>query len=108
LLGYILSTPRFLQEEPAVKVAYMFGYDRSSPDKTGWLKVTGSGYEIADDRSGATPFETENVSGRKGWGSPEQWKDFFNSEDELSGWRFHVVKYTVKDSSKDDEEVLRD
>ena len=91
-----------------MKVAYMFGYDRARHDRTGWLKLTGTGYEIAESRACATPFEIENVSGKEGWGSPEQWKDFFNSEDELSGWRFHVVKYTVKDSRKDDEEVLRD
>lgn len=91
-----------------MKVAYMFGYDRSSQDRTGWLKVTPEGYEIVNDRSGATRFETDNVSGKKGWGSPDQWKEFFNSEDELSCWRFHVVKYNVKDSRPDDQEVLRD
>lgn len=76
----------------------MYGYRRDDPDRTGWLKVTNSGYEIVGDRPEATPFETENSSGKKGWGSPEQWKDFFNSEDELSCWRFHAVKYNVKDS----------
>ena len=86
----------------------MFGYDRNSPDRTGWLKTTESGYVIVEDRFDATPFETENVSGRKGWGSPERWKEFFNSENELSGWRFHVVKYIVKDFRKNDEKVLRD
>ena len=91
---------RFQMEEFAMKIAYMFGYDKNSPDRTGWLKVTRSGYEIAEDILDATPFETENVSGRKGWGSPEQWKEFFNSEDALSDWRFHIVKYTVKDSRK--------
>ena len=86
----------------------MFGYDRNSPDRTGWLKLTGSGYEVVSARVDATPFETENVSDRKGWAPPEKWKEFFNSEDELSCWRFHAVKYNVKDSTKDDQKVLRD
>ena len=91
-----------------MKAAYMFGYDRNSPDRTGWLKLTGSGYEVVSARIDATPFETENVSGGKGWAPPEKWKEFFNSESELSGWRFHVVKYIVKDSvKKDEKKVLR-
>ena len=79
----------------------MFGYNRKSPDETGFLRLTDAGYEIIKDHELASGFETENLTGKKGWGSPEQWKEFFNSEEELKDWRFHVVLYNVKD--QDDE-----
>lgn len=75
----------------------MYGFRKSSPGETGWLKVTGHGYSVVRDREDATGFETENDSGRKGWGSPAQWCGFFNSEEELADWKFHTVTFTEKE-----------
>jgi len=70
--------------------AFLFGYKKSDPDRTGYVRVSPGGRaEVVDDNAEATRFEAENASGKKGWGSPEQWCGFFNEE--LPEWAFHVV-----------------
>lgn len=76
----------------------MYGFRKSAPDETGYLKVTQSGYEIAQELSSATGFPAED-DGRKGWAAPEKWCSFFNLEDELSAWRFHPVKYEFEEEN---------
>lgn len=92
------------------KTAFMYGFRKDDVDETGYLKVLeGGGYSVVKDRADATGFETENESGRKGWGDPDRWCEFFNGEDELKEWKFHAVRF-FKDrkDGNDEEEDFRD
>lgn len=72
------------------KTSYvMFGYCKSDIDQVGYF---GDDLEITEDVSKARVFTTENVNNIKGFGTPEQWLEFINSDDSLNhGYFFHLV-----------------
>lgn len=49
-------------------------------------------YTFVDDIHDAMKFPSHNVSGASGFGTPKQWLEFFRGEDELSGWKIHLMR----------------
>ncbi len=49
-------------------------------------------YSIVEDSSNAMRFPSTNVYNTDGFGTPKQWLEFFKGENELSDWKFHLVK----------------
>lgn len=78
----------------------MRGFCKDDKTQTGFLgldnqlagKRRGSVYKIVDDLEDALKFPSENVYGKEGFGTPKQWLEFFKGEDELSSWKFHLMK----------------
>lgn len=36
-------------------------------------------------------FPDKNIDNKNGFGTPEQWLEFFNTEPLLSDWKFHLI-----------------
>lgn len=49
-------------------------------------------YKIVEDVDDALKFPSANIYGKEDFGTPKQWLEFFKGEDELSSWKFHLVK----------------
>ena len=72
------------------KASYvMFGYCKDNIDQVGYFSKD---LKITDDVSEAKVFTAENVNNIKGFGTPEQWLEFINSDCSLNhGYFFHLV-----------------
>ena len=72
------------------KTSYvMFGYNKDDIDQVGYFSED---LKITDDVDKAKVFKSENVDNLKGFGTPEQWLEFINSDDSLNqGYIFHLV-----------------
>ena len=76
----------------------MRGFNQEDKDNTGFLGMDKSGkkhrsiYKIVDSPEDALKFPSINVDNVNGFGTPKQWLEFFKGEDELSSWKFHLVK----------------
>ena len=71
------------------------GYNKDNEAETGMLAFDSDSkpfYKIVHDVKDAMKFPSENVVGSSSFGTPKQWLKFFNTEPELSRWRFHLVK----------------
>lgn len=71
------------------------GYNKDNEDETGMLAFDSESrkpYKIVKDLNDALKFPSKNINNVEGFGTPEQWLDFFNSEPELEDWRFHLIK----------------
>lgn len=76
----------------------MVGFNPSDIAQTGCLGIdedpkAKTTYKIVD-RLEAKRFPSQNASHVKGFGTPQQWLEFFNSDPDLDGWKFHLVKVT--------------
>lgn len=75
----------------------LHGFKVEDKNETGFLalntvKSKGGIYKIVDDVKLALKLPSKNVKRIKGFGTPAKWRDFFNSETELSEWKFHLMK----------------
>lgn len=71
------------------------GFNKDNEDETGMLAFDNESkkpYKIVQDMHDALKFPSVNVNNVSGFGTPEQWLKFFNTEPELSSWKFHLVK----------------
>lgn len=78
-----------------VKWFALMGFNKDNEDETGMLAFDNDSkkpYKIVHDLKDALKFPSKNINKVDGFGTPEQWLDFFNKEPELSGWRFHLIK----------------
>lgn len=76
----------------------MFGFNRNDIDDIGYLgkpvhEKNGIIFPIVPDVEDALVFPSSNENCVKGFGTPEQWLDFWNS-DEDNVFKFHLVKVT--------------
>lgn len=85
----------------------LLGYNTDDVEKTGFLALnkkqkvfTGNLYTITSDIEEALRFPAENLNGSEDFGTPKQWLDFFNSENSLKKWKFHLLKYAVSEGQK--------
>ena len=77
----------------------MFGFNRNDIDEAGYLgrpvhEESGITFPIVQDVKDALVFPRSNENHVKGFGTPEQWLDFWNS-DEDNVFKFHLVKVTI-------------
>lgn len=75
----------------------LYGFKIDDKDETGFLALNPVGskngiYKIIDDAELALKLPSKNVKRVRGFGTPAKWRDFFNSEAELSEWKFHLTK----------------
>jgi len=78
-----------------VKWFALMGYNKDNEDETGMLAFDNESkkpYKIVNDVKEALKFPSKNINNIEGFGTPEQWLDFFNKEPELENWRFHLIK----------------
>lgn len=71
------------------------GYNKDNEDETGMLAFDNESkksYKIVNDVKEALKFPSKNINSIDGFGTPEQWLDFFNKEPELENWKFHLIK----------------
>ena len=86
------------QNEDSVVWYVLRGFNRSNKNETGFLSINKPTYsnpnlyEIVDSLENATKFPSKNVFNIKGFGTPQQWFDFFKKEHELANWKFHLMK----------------
>lgn len=92
------KTDKKKQPKSRSKLAWyvMVGFNKENPDKVGCLAIdvspgSKSTYKIVG-LSEAKKFPSKNVNHVKGFGTPEQWLELFNSDPELEEWRFHLSK----------------
>ena len=90
------------KEKQKQKYAVMFGFKKSDPDCTAFLKVCDNHnnshglYKLVKEAKDATHFSAENYDNKKGFGTPAKWVKFFNTEDDLSDWEFHTITIDKK------------
>lgn len=73
----------------------MRGYRIGDKSQTGFLSIDKNGkdiYHIVEDIDDALKFPSTNVYNVQGFGTPQQWLEFFKGEEALSDWKFHLVK----------------
>ena len=78
-----------------VKWFALMGYNKDNEDETGMLGLDFNAkklYKIVHDVQEALKFPSMNIDNVKGFGTPEQWLDFFNHEPDLERWKFHLIK----------------
>ena len=66
----------------------LFGFDVEDKDVLGYLAIGPDGPSVVEDRDRAARFA---LSAEPGKGTPKDWCEFFKTEPQLSGWRFHPV-----------------
>lgn len=70
----------------------MFGFNRDDIDDTGYLgKKCDMKSLVVQDIHDALLFPDKNVTGSKGFGTPEQWLEFWNTNED-NPYKFHLVK----------------
>lgn len=70
------------------------GFNKDNPDETGLLGFDPdikNPYKIVHDIKDAMKFPDKNINSIQGFGTPEQWLKFFNSEPLLENWKFHLI-----------------
>ena len=78
----------------------MHGFKRDDEDVTGFLAMNedkakdyaADTYKMIHDLSCALKFPSMNIYNVDSFGTPQQWKKFFEGEDELSAWKFKLMK----------------
>lgn len=80
------------------------GYNRKDKDQQGMLAMNDgkgtSSYKIVGYIKDALKFPSKNVDKVSGFGTPEQWLEFFSSEPELKDWKFHLMKILAPSKMK--------
>ena len=89
-----------MKKKNSKKYYVMFGFEEADPTNTVYLKIDENEkngslgvYRIVNSASEATIFPAKNYKRKNGFGTPEQWADFFAEEAELQDWNFHPVPY---------------
>ena len=75
------------------------GFNKNNEDETGMLGFdieSKNPYKIVHSIKDAMKFPSKNESNREGFGTPEQWLKFFNSEPLLKDWKFHLISVKKK------------
>ena len=73
----------------------MRGYRVGDKSQTGFLSIDKDSkdiYNVVEDANNALKFPSTNVYNVQGFGTPQQWLEFFKGEEALSDWKFHLVK----------------
>lgn len=71
------------------KYYVLFGFKKSDRDTTGYFDENNG---ITTELSAAKLFPSDNVFKIKGFGEPEKWVEFINTDRSLNnGYRFHLV-----------------
>ena len=72
----------------------MRGFNVNDEDDNGFLGMSEDkkDYKIVKDQSQALKFPSANVYNVDGFGTPQEWLEFFKGEHELSSWKFHLLK----------------
>ena len=73
----------------------LMGFNKDNEDETGMLAFDNESkkpYKIVNDIKEALKFPSKNVNNVNGFGTPDQWLEFFNREPELENWKFHLMK----------------
>lgn len=71
------------------KYYVLFGFNKSDKDETGYFDDNN---QITPELSCAKLFPSENIFGIKGFGKPEKWVEFINTDKSLNkGYKFHLV-----------------
>lgn len=82
-------------------VWYVFrGFNKDDKDDVGFLSLKPYNvkhelsrcYYIVEDLDDASRFPSKNIKNIEGFGTPQQWRKFFEDEPELRRWKFHLVK----------------
>lgn len=88
---------------PERKTYVLFGFEKADEKHVGYLRIRKDGcrgmfgvYDVVDYASDATRFDAFNYDGRERFSPPEKVLDFIGGEEELSGWKFHLVGYSEK------------
>lgn len=67
----------------------LYGFNKDKEVDVGYF---GKGLVVVDDKEDAMVFPSKPKENQKGFGSPEQWLEFINSDDDLNhGYKFHLV-----------------
>lgn len=67
----------------------MYGFKLSDIDMTAYF---GEDLKIVTDIAIARRFPSKKRRGQKGFGTPEQWLNFINSDSSINqGYKFHLV-----------------
>ena len=83
---------------PKLEWFVLRGFKKDDKEVTGFLSINQKKskkddvYKVVEDVEDAMKFPSENVYRTKGFGTPKQWLEFFKGEDELSEWKFHLLK----------------
>lgn len=82
--------PRKTRKSKNVDYYVLFGFNKSYKDETGYFDCKN---KITTELSCAKIFPSSNVLNIKGFGTPEKWVEFINSDSHLNnGFKFHLVK----------------
>lgn len=72
-----------------IKYYVLFGFNKTNKTLTGYFDDNNS---ITTELSAAKLFPSENVFKIKGFGKPEKWVEFINTDKSLNnGYKFHLV-----------------
>lgn len=80
-------------QTPPIHWYVLYGFNKEDIDKVGYF-----GYDnmIVTDLSAARRFPDQNINNQSGFGTPLQWKELINADDEVNhGYKFHLVKTTL-------------
>lgn len=95
-----------MKTSPKLEWFVMRGFNQANKDDVGFLgmdkskKKHQSVYKIVDSPEDAMKFPSININNTASFGTPKQWLEFFKGEDELSNWKFHLVKVKNEQSPK--------
>lgn len=86
-----------MSQKNACKWYVIHGFNVDDETQTGFLgmnmtKEPNGPYKIVKTYDEALKFPSMNIYGIKGFGTPKQWLEFFKGEDELSNWKFNLLK----------------
>lgn len=88
------------------KTYVLFGFEKADEKHVGYLRIRKDGcrgmfgvYDVVDYVSDATRFDAFNYDRREKFSNPEQVLEFIDGEEELSGWKFHLVGYSESPGS---------
>lgn len=73
--------------------AVLFGFNKEDEDQVGYFAMDGSRPFVTTEEALAKCFPLRKKRGQTGFGTPQQWCEFVNSDFHLCcGYKFHVVK----------------
>ena len=71
------------------KTYVMYGFNKDAIVETGYF---GKDLTIVQDMVDAKKFPSKKRPRQKGFGTPEQWLEFINADNDLNhGYKFHLV-----------------
>ena len=71
------------------KTYVLYGFNKSNEEEIGFF---GKKLDITSNQDEAMRFPTSAKKGQIGFGTPEQWLEFINADDDINhGYKFHLV-----------------